>query len=268
MNYLDTLSGMLSQFAWLGNWLFFFLAFFESAPFVGLFLPGATMISAGGFLAAQGVFKFTDVIIYAAIGAIVGDFLSYFLGRWGGDWLDRNKLINKKLLAGGEHFFKHYGNKSIFWGRFFGPVRAIIPFVAGVSKMKPGPFIIWNVLSAIGWATLNVFLGYFSGSLFSLLIKKWSGRIGTALTIVLVIAVVFALIKKKQSIITYFHRQSKVFLEYLTSKKWFQKFSQHYKFVRVLLEEDPRIAEKIFGSTLLLSFFTFFYLLGEILDIF
>ena len=96
MTYLQTLPNILQQLSWLGNWLFFFLAFFESAPFVGLFLPGATLISAGGFLASQGYLNVWDLIFCAATGAIAGDFLSYFLGRWGSDRLKNKKIINYK----------------------------------------------------------------------------------------------------------------------------------------------------------------------------
>lgn len=268
MAYLNTLSNLLQHFAWLGNWLFFLLAFIESAPFVGLFIPGATLISVGGFLASQDFLNVWDIIIYAAAGAILGDFSSYFLGRWGGDWIRSKKIINQRLLDSGEKFFHRYGNKSIFWGRFFGPIRAIIPFVAGLSRMKPRPFVFWNLLSAIPWSILNVFLGYFSGSIFALIVKKWSARLGTILTISLVLALIYWAIKRKESIKTYFRHCSINFVKYLNAQEWFRRLSQRYILIDIFLKEEPRAEEKLLGTTLLAFFALFVYLLILILDIF
>ena len=89
---INLLLNLLKEFAWLGNWLFFTLAFIESAPFVGMFIPGATLISVGGFLASQDVLNTWDIIIFATVGAIIGDFFSYSLGRWGGTWIKDKKI--------------------------------------------------------------------------------------------------------------------------------------------------------------------------------
>ena len=89
----STLSNLLIQFAWLGDWLFFTLAFIESAPFIGVFIPGATLVSVGGFLASQGLLSTWHIIIFATIGAIIGDFFSYSLGRWGGAWIKSKKIF-------------------------------------------------------------------------------------------------------------------------------------------------------------------------------
>jgi len=268
MAYLNTLSHLLQHFAWIGNWLFFLLAFIESAPFIGLFMPGATLISVGGFLASQGYLNSWDIVVYAALGAIIGDFSSYFLGRWGGDWIRSKRIINQKLLDSGEKFFHKHGNKSIFWGRFFGPIRAVIPFVAGLSKMKKQPFIFWNVISGILWSIFNVFLGYFSGSVFALVVKKWSTRLGTILIISIILTLIYWTVNKKESIKTYFSYRSTQFVKYLNSQEWFRRLAQRYILIDIFLKEEPRAAEKIFSVTLFAFFALFVYLLIIILDIF
>lgn len=96
---LNLLLSLLTKFAWLGNWLFFILAFIESAPFIGLVIPGATLIFVGGFLAAQGYLNTWDIIIFASIGAICGDFFSYSLGRWGGDFIKEKKILDRKSVV-------------------------------------------------------------------------------------------------------------------------------------------------------------------------
>jgi membrane protein DedA with SNARE-associated domain len=113
---------------------------------------------------ASGVLEVGGLIWFAAVGAVLGDGLSYYLGtkgkrlfRPGGRWLD------PAHLAKGEAFFRRHGSKSVFLGRFMGPIRGIIPFIAGLSAMDRRAFLLWNVLSGVLWATVHVLAGYFLG---------------------------------------------------------------------------------------------------------
>ena len=266
---INLLLNLLTQFASFGNWLFLVFAFIESAPFIGVFIPGATFISIGGFLASQNYLNAWDIIIFATVGAIVGDFFSYSLGRWGSNWIKDKNIINQTLLNHGEDFFKRHGNKSVFWGRFFGPIRAIIPFIAGLSKMKQRPFILWNVLSGICWAILNVFLGYFSGTLIVTIFKKWSSGLTLILTIILVIALFYWFIKKRgHSLISSFRANSLNFIEYLTHQNWFNKLNSKYTIISDFFKENKYAPEKLFGGILIFSFLIIIYILILILDVF
>lgn len=266
---INLLLNLLKEFAWLGNWLFFLLAFIESAPLVGVVIPGATLISVGGFLASQGILNTWNIILFATIGAILGDFFSYSLGRWGGKWMKDKKVINHRLLMQGERFFIKYGNKSVFWGRFFGPIRAIIPFVAGLSKMKKRPFIFWNIISAIGWATLNVFFGYFSGTLVITILKKWSSGLTLILIIILVITLFYWFIKQQElSLKKSFRTSSQNFINYLSHQNWFNKLNVKYPIIPLFLKENKYASEKLFGGTLVFSFLIIIYILIIIWDVF
>jgi membrane protein DedA with SNARE-associated domain len=266
---ITLLLNLLTQFAWLGNWLFFTLAFIESAPFVGVLIPGSTLISIGGFLAHQKYLNMWDIIFFATLGAILGDFFSYSLGRWGGNWVKKKKIINQNILHHGEDFFNRHGNKSVFCGRFFGPIRAIIPFIAGLSNMKPSSFIFWNISSAICWAFLNVFLGYFSGTLIVSIFSKWSGGLTLILTIFTIFVIVYWMIKKRdKSLIDSFHHSSINFSKYLHRQNWFQKLSINYTFISDFYREGKNAEEKLFGSLLLSSFLISIYILILILDVF
>jgi membrane protein DedA with SNARE-associated domain len=266
---INLLLHLLTKFAWLGNWLFFTLAFVESAPFIGVLIPGASLISIGGFLASQDILDTWDIVIFATLGAILGDFFSYSLGRWGGDWMKDKKLININILNHGEKFFKRYGNKSIFWGRFFGPIRAIIPFIAGLSRMKKGPFVFWNIVSSICWAILNVFLGYFSGTLIVNIFKKWSSKLTLVLILIFIIVLFYWFVKKKgQSIKSSFRLSSHNFIKFINSKKWFDKLVSKYPFISFFIKERRYAAEKLFGATLIFIFLIVIYALIIILDVF
>lgn len=269
MTDISLLLNLLKEFAWLGNWFFFILAFIESAPFVGVIIPGASLISVGGFLAYQGFLNTWDIIIYSTLGAIFGDFFSYLLGRFGGNLIKNKKEKNYSLIRHGEDFFEQYGNKSVFLGRFFGPIRAIIPFIAGLSKMKYKPFIFWNIISAICWAFLNVFLGYFSGTIIVTIFKKWSNDLSLILFILLVVMIIYWLIKKRdQSIKNSFRATSLNFVSKLQSYSWFKRLKIRYIFINTFFTESKNPAEKIFGSVLTLSFLIVIYLLTIVLDIF
>jgi membrane protein DedA with SNARE-associated domain len=270
---INHLLNLLTKFAWLGDWLFLILAFIESAPFIGLVIPGATFITIGGFLASQGYLNVFDIIIFATIGAILGDFFSYFLGRWSGDWIKRKRIINQTILRHGENFFKRHGDKSVFLGRFFGPIRAVIPFIAGLSKMKVRPFIFWNILSSIGWAILNVLLGYFSGTLIVAIFNKWANNfraihLGLILTILLGIYIFYLIIKHQgQSIVTYFKTTSLIFVTRLNNYSWFKKLTSKYSIINDFLIETKYAPEKLFGSVCIFVFLTFLYLLAEVIEV-
>lgn len=266
---INLLLNLLTQFAWLGNWIFFTLAFIESAPFVGVFIPGSTLISIGGFLSSQNILNVWNVIFFAIFGAILGDFFSYSLGRWGGEWIKDKKIINQAILHHGEKFFLKYGNTSIFWGRFFGPLRAIIPFIAGLSRMKQRPFIFWNFLSAICWAFLNIFAGYFSGALIVKIFNKWSSGLSLALILIMTTIIFYFIIKKeKQSLKISFRSNSFNFIKYLNEKKWFRRVITHYHFVEDFFNESKYPAEKLYGTLIVSSFLISIYLLTLALDVF
>jgi undecaprenyl-diphosphatase len=68
------------------------------------------------------------------------------------------------MLRNGEAFFYRHGGKSVLFGRFVGPVRPVIPVVAGMLGMGPAHFAVLNVLSAIGWALVYILPGVFFGT--------------------------------------------------------------------------------------------------------
>lgn len=138
----------------------------ESVAILGTLVPGTIMMTAIGALAGAGVIPLWPTIISAILGAIVGDGISYLIGhhfkaRIRQMWPFRN---NPSWLERGETFFHKHGGKSVFIGRFVGPVRALIPLIAGMLNMKPLRFYIANILSAIGWAPIYMLPGILLGA--------------------------------------------------------------------------------------------------------
>lgn len=138
----------------------------ESVAIIGTIVPGSIMMTALGALAGAGIIPLWGTIFWAILGAIVGDSISYWIGRYFKErlpfvWPFRNY---PGLLINGEVFFFKYGGMSVFIGRFVGPVRALVPLVAGMLGMKPVKFTIANVTSAIGWAPAYMFPGIVLGA--------------------------------------------------------------------------------------------------------
>ena len=259
---------IFAKFGWLGNWLFLFIALTECIPFAGSFFPGGTLIFAASFLAAHGYFRVQDIFIFATLGAILGDYGGYLLGRWGRPWLEERGIVKPELIARGESFFQKYGNQGIFWGRFFGPLRSVIPFTAGTARMKQRQFIFWNIIGGLGWAVFNVGLGYFSGNIIAILLRKWSRRLGLAITIILIFFLIYWLIKKHaQNVWQYFKEESSLFTSWLFSKNWFNRLDDNYPVVSEFFSTKA-MQDKIFGLILGLMALVALYILILILDIF
>lgn len=144
----------------------FIISAAESVAIIGTVVPGSVMMTAIGALAGAGVIPLWSTIIWAILGAIVGDGISYrigyhFKGRMHDVWPFRTY---PSLLESGEKFFHKHGGTSVFIGRFVGPVRALVPLVAGMLGMSPLRFYIANVISAIGWAPAYMFPGILLGA--------------------------------------------------------------------------------------------------------
>lgn len=140
------------------------LAFGESLAVVGLFIPATALMIAVGGLLGTGVVDPWWVMGWAIIGAVIGDWISYTLGRRIGPSIYRRWPLNRhrSMVARARLFFRRQGFLAIFVGRFLGPIRATIPLVAGVMEMDHRRFQLANVTSAVLWVPVMFAPGYFA----------------------------------------------------------------------------------------------------------
>ncbi len=131
----------------------FALAFGESMVLLGLLLPATVVLAGAGVLAGWGVLDFWTLVIWGAPGAFLGDAVSYWLGRRCGPFMLGLWPMSRRpdLADRGRAFFLRHGGKSVFVGRFFGPLRAMVPLIAGMMGMRALPFQLANGASAILW---------------------------------------------------------------------------------------------------------------------
>jgi membrane protein DedA with SNARE-associated domain len=143
------------------------LAFGESLAFVSLILPfwGIMVFGIGPLLGAANALHFFTIVAAAAVGAALGDWLSYWIGyryheKVQGLWPLRN---HPRLLEQGRAFFKKWGIWAIVLGRFSGPLRASVPIVAGSAEMPWLRFQLANWSSAFIWSAALLSPGTFAG---------------------------------------------------------------------------------------------------------
>jgi membrane protein DedA with SNARE-associated domain len=171
----------------------FVIAFLEALVGIGLIMPGSVLTVFSGWLAFQGKAPIATIMVAAGLGALLGDLLSYWLGARFGVHLWRWGLLKKRqnLIHLAELFFFEHGGKSIFFGRFLGPIRGLVPFVAGASHMRPGAFSCYAVISGILWGISYPGLGYLGGTSWQHA-ETLAGRLGLlvilALTVTLLVA--------------------------------------------------------------------------------
>ena len=139
----------------------FALAFAESLAFISLLVPAwGALVLIGGLVQAGGL-SFWPICVAGAIGAALGDWLSYWIGLKLERRVQQIWPLSKypQMIPMGEQFIKNWGALGIFIGRFSGPLRASVPLVAGIFEMPFWRFQIANFVSAFVWAATLLLLG-------------------------------------------------------------------------------------------------------------
>jgi membrane protein DedA with SNARE-associated domain len=163
----DATAFIAAQERWAGPAVFA-LAFAESLAFLSLFVPFTAMIVAAGTLIGTGKLDPWLILPWGILGACLGDAISYWIGRYFGRSVPRLWPFRKDpdLIDCGHRFFLRWGVLSVCLGRFFGPLRAVVPLVAGMMAMPQRRFQIANVASALVWLPLLLAPGALAGSVF------------------------------------------------------------------------------------------------------
>ncbi|AFT89475.1 bifunctional DedA family/phosphatase PAP2 family protein [Paraburkholderia phenoliruptrix] len=144
----------------------FLAAFLEAVAVIGTFIPGSTAMFLAGALTGTGSLGLGWVLAWAIAGAIAGDGLSFWLGSRYKSRIVRLWPFSRhpEVLDAGYRFFRKHGAKSVVLARFVGPLRAIVPVVAGMLGMPPVRFYAMNVLSALLWAPAHILPGVVFGA--------------------------------------------------------------------------------------------------------
>ena len=193
----------------LGKWTYLLVgafAFLETGAFVGLVVPGETVMLLGGAVAGQGEIDLYLLLAIAWFSAWAGDTTSFLIGRrLGRGFVMRNGPrvgISNDRFHQVEDYFGRHGGKTILIGRFISLVRALAPFIAGSSGMRYRAFVPYSILGTGIWATAHILIGYF----FSRSIDtaaKYAGRgaflLATAIVVVVGIVVAVRFLREAKN---------------------------------------------------------------------
>ena len=175
------MSGLVQHY---GLFALFVIVMLESG---GVPIPGETALIAAGIFASRGRLDITAVIAVAAIAAIVGDNIGYWIGRTGGrrllDRWGRVTRVSERALPWAEDFFRRHGSKTIFLARFFSILRVTAAWMAGVSRMHWWTFFGWNAAGGICWALLVGLAAYYGGQALADAISRYGLIVGVVIVV-------------------------------------------------------------------------------------
>jgi len=132
------------------------------------FLPGDSLLFAGGTFAALGSLDARWLIISLSLAAIAGDTVNYWIGHLVGPKVfhkEKSPFLNKEYLYRTHRFYEKYGGKTIILARFIPIIRTFAPFVAGIGSMTYRRFILYNISGGIAWVVIFVLGGYLFGNI-------------------------------------------------------------------------------------------------------
>lgn len=222
----------------------------ESIAIIGSIVPGSVMMGALGILAGAGVIPLWPTLLWAILGAIAGDGISYWIGYHFKDRLHVVWPFNRwpNLLETGKDFFQKHGGKSIFIGRFVGPVRAIIPVVSGMFGFSLVRYFIADIPAAILWAPAYMLPGFLLGVASLELSPDIAIHLLAILFIYALIIILGMWLLIKLS--TIIKRRINQFLSWLWARL---KASHYFRLVTILLKHhDPK---KTHGQLVLVFYF-------------
>jgi membrane-associated protein len=187
------MEGLVSEY---GLYVLFAIIAIQAAGGGGF--PGKTALVVAGILAARGRFEIWHVIAVAAVAGIVGGYVGYAIGRFGGrrliEWRRLKDRLGKQFRRV-EDFFDLHGSKAVFLARFLPGLKVIACPAAGTFRMSLVPFLVWHALGAIAFAVVFGLTAFWAGEAAIELVERWG--LYALLPVGLVVFAAYALLKRR-----------------------------------------------------------------------
>ena len=164
--WLDSVTGWLTlNPEWLAAAVFI-VACVECLAIAGLIVPGTVMLFAIAALAGSGALSLSETLLLGFLGGLLGDAISYFLGRHFHQNIRRLPGLrhHPEWMNAAESYFHKYGIASLLVGRFIGPLRPMLPMVAGMCDMPLPRFVAVSILAGAGWSVAYLLPGWATGA--------------------------------------------------------------------------------------------------------
>ncbi len=210
MSLIDT----ISNFSFLGfdHWgyvVIFFAAVLEATPLFGLFVPGMVIVVAGGFMVKLGILDIGDAIAVAALGAIFGDLIGYFLGKkYGVSFLERYGkyfFFRRKQFEKTKVLMSHHTGKSLIIGRFNSLTRSFAPFIAGSTDTSFNRFLLFNIIGGVTWAVTFILIGLVFGQSYEVAARYIGEFVTIAIVAGIGIVYLYRFVDKRKHVFSKYH---------------------------------------------------------------
>lgn len=144
----------------------FLIACLECLAIAGIIIPGTVVLFTLAALAGNGALELWQTLLLAYAGGLLGDAISYTLGRRFHQGIRRLPVLREhpEWLTSAETYFQRYGVISLLVGRYIGPLRPMLPLVAGMLDMPAVRFALVSMLAAAGWAVAYMLPGWATGA--------------------------------------------------------------------------------------------------------
>lgn len=168
------------------------LVFAEDALFVGFVLPGETAAVVGGVVASRGHLPYPVIAAVVVLAAIIGDSVGYEIGRRVGPRILDLRIVQRRRarLDAASDFLRRRGGFAVFLARFVAFFRAVMPALAGISKMPYARFLTFNAAGGLVWGIGFTLLGFLAGNSYQAI----EGRVGRDAVVAVVAVLVVALV--------------------------------------------------------------------------
>lgn len=198
--HIDThLAELFNQY---GLWIYgilFLIIFCETGLIVTPFLPGDSLLFATGALIAGTTLDINLMALIVVSAAVLGNIVNYTVGRFFGKQLFRNpdsKIFRRDYLDKAHTFYEKHGAQAIILTRFIPIIRTFAPFVAGMSGMTYKRFLILNLVGALLWVGIFLYLGFWFGG--QPIVKKYFTLLILGILVVSVLPIVFEIWKARK----------------------------------------------------------------------
>ncbi len=162
--------GIMQGLSYVGMFVLLSLGYL---PIIGSFLPGSLILFFGGFLAKAGSLNIFIVLIVGILAILLGDFVSYSLGKiYGTKFLEKYSryfFIKKNHVEKSYKLVDKHTGKSIILGKFNPLSRMLVPFIVGAHKIDFSDFLFYDLLGCMIWVGVFTLLGCFFGHSYNLI---------------------------------------------------------------------------------------------------
>jgi membrane protein DedA with SNARE-associated domain len=182
---------VLDQPAWLIYLVTALIVFAEDAVFVGFVVPGETAAILGGVSASLGHTQVAWMTALVVVSAIVGDSVGYEVGRaFGGRVLEVGFVAKRRRrIDAAQEYLRTRGGMAVFLARWTAFFRAVMPALAGMSRMPYRTFLPWNAVGGLAWGVTVVVAGYLAGMSYQR-VATWLGGGAAAVVAVIVVTAI------------------------------------------------------------------------------